>query len=718
MRKEKDSPASSSANDVVEVRCSLDRREFIELAALGAASHLCFSNSAQGATFPSSATDSFRASYARFHSLAPGVVEPEGWLRLYLQKQADQLGGHLAEVAWPFTEGYWAGKEPPIEENGLPPSWWPWEQRGYWIDGMVRCSLVLQDEKLEQSMLVPVRYTLEHASPDGYLGPMYAKDAEKKKPRDCYRWPHTVFFRALAAYGEATEDPLVAAAIRRHYLADQHRVSYGGPSRDVTNVEAMLWAYERTGDAQLLAMAEQAWNDFLQSSVPGDRDSGDLHPDRVFANTPIHSHAVTYIEKAKLPAILYVHTGKPEYLRFALAAQARIFSHHMLIDGIPSATENYYDTRSINSHETCDISDHTWSWGYLLMATGDGIWADRIERACFNAGLGAIKKDWKAVQYFSSTNQVIAIHPSPHVPLQPEDRPVTAYCPDPGYDVACCAGNIHRLFPNYVIRMWMADSEGGLAATLFGASVVRAEVGLNHRAIEIHEETNYPFDEEIRFTIRSEKAVTFPLSLRIPGWCKEPRLALNGHSLELPPIHKGFIQLKRTFQPNDRITLTLPMHTEVSYWINNNLDDSDDALGFEHGPLVYALAIKEDWTPVVTPKWSTSEFPEWNARAAGPWNYGVVFDDSVAVSSQAKIERKSMTEDPWVEPPISLSVSVKKIPGWELIPVMPLNGTQTPPLPTNIDGRITEALEKVEIEHMSLVPYGSTQLRVTIFLKA
>ena len=164
------------------------------------------------------------------------------------------------------------------------------------------------------------------------------KNGKEDDPKlDNFRWPNTVFFRALAAKAEATNDPTITTAMRKHYLSDH--APHGGPSRDVTNIEGMLWAYERTGDRQLLAMAEKAWLDFLRSAEPGDRESGDLHPDRVFANTPIHGHGVTYIEKAKLPAILYAHTGNSEYLHFALAAQERIFSHHLLIDGIPSTSE-------------------------------------------------------------------------------------------------------------------------------------------------------------------------------------------------------------------------------------------------------------------------------------------------------------------------------------------------------------------------------------------
>jgi hypothetical protein len=73
-------------------------------------------------------------------------------------------------------------------------------------------------------------------------------------------------------------------------------------------------------------------------------------------------------------------------------------------------TEFFRALTSRDVHETCDIADHTWTWGYLLQATGDGIWADRIERVCFDTGFGAIKKDWKGVQYLSCPKLMLATH--------------------------------------------------------------------------------------------------------------------------------------------------------------------------------------------------------------------------------------------------------------------------------------------------------------------
>ena len=690
------------------------RRQFLKLATLSSAALYLHPEGALGASgVQDGHRQIHRSRHAAFLPLAPGAVEPAGWLHLYLEKQAQQLGSHLPDVSWPFIDRYWSGEETPPDTSGI--GWWPWEQKGYWIDGALRCAYTIRDEALLKRALAAVDYTLGHALADGYLGPAFARYAKAESVAvDNFRWPQTVFFRALAAYGEATGDKRVATAMRRHYLADEYRAPYGGPSRDVTNIEGMLWAYEHTGDDRLLDMAVRAWDDFLSSVPPGDHESGDLNPERVYANTPIHAHGVTYIEKAKLPAILFMHTGNTEYLRFAVAAQERIFSHHMLIDGVPSTTEDYRGTGPLDGHETCDITDHTWSWGYILMATGDGVWGDRIERACFNAGLGAVKKDWTAVQYFSCPNQVIATQDSCHVAFPEWNKGWMAYRPNPGHEVACCGGNVHRILPNYVIRMWMTDGEGGLAAVLYGASTVRAKVGARGHAVEIVQETDYPFGEEIIFTIRTSTPIVFPLSFRVPGWCRAPQVAVNNNPLSAVPNPKGWIRLERTFLPGDRVMLRLPMHTTVTYWPNGR---APDGIGLEHGPLVYALPVKETWVSTVTPKWSTPDFPEWDATPAVPWNYGIVAAES-SLTSQAQLQRLAMTADPWVDPPLRLTVPLKKIPGWELRadPRHP-GRRQTPPLP-EIDEEMSNALATAPVEQVTLVPYGATHLRLTILPKA
>ncbi|MFZ0744402.1 MAG: beta-L-arabinofuranosidase domain-containing protein [Terracidiphilus sp.] len=670
----------------------MNRREFIRLALMSSAMLMGSSRLLEGAE-----PDSMTHSYAALHALVPGAIQPDGWLRLYMEKQASQLGSQLPHVSWPFTAAYWAGEE-------QAESWWPWEQKAYWLDGATRLAVVLQDERLMAQVRESIYYTLTHTDAEGYLGPKNFEDPKE----DFHRWPQNVLFRGLAALGDAHPVPggadsvNIADAMRKHYLSD--KASYGTPTRNVTNIEAMLWCYRRTGDPRLLELAEKSWKEYM--TVAADPDHGDLSELRVYAATPINAHGCTYAETMKLPAILYLNTGKEDYLKFAQAAERRIFDHHMLIDGIPSTSEWYRTRTSLDSHETCDISDHTWSWGYMLMATGDAIWADRIERACFNAAPGAIKNDWKALQYFSCPNQFLATLNSDHNVMEHGGR-MMAYQPNPGQNTACCGGNVHRIFPNYAIRMWMKTDDNGLAAVLYGPSKIKAVAGPEQQEIEIVQTTSYPFDERIHLKINTDRPVEFPLSLRIPAWCDAPRLTLNGVAASTTRTEKGFVVLHRKFKPGDEVILILPMKVAVTHWPQNGM-------GIEHGPLVYALPIKENWTSKIEPKYTTADFPSWEATPASAWNYGIAVDPA-KLDGEVKFERGSAAEDeafdPWENPRTTLTVPVRKIEDWDL-QTNPDNANQkfTPPLPDLSVSKVSEKVERV-----TLVPYGSTQLRVTIF---
>ena len=665
----------------------LSRRDFLRIAMMSSAMLM-----GSGPALNALEAGSKPRTYGALEPLAPGAIVPAGWLRVYMEKQAAQLGSQLPQVSWPFTGAYWAGTQG-VEGSD---AWWPWEQKAYWVDGAARLAIVLEDRQLMQQVQSTIDYTLAHAAADGYMGPKFMEDAKD----NCSRWPQTVFFRGLAATADAEprNQREIAEAMRKHYLNDP--TPYGKPTRNVTNIEAMLWCYERTRDPRLKMMAETVWREYM--TVAGEEGHGDMAWMRVYADTPINSHGVTYAEQAKLPALLYIHTGKPEYLDFAHATQRRIFDHHMLIDGIPSTSEWFSTRTALDSHETCDISDHTWTWGYMMMASGDGIWGDRIERACFNAGPGAIKNDWKALQYFSCPNQFLATLNSDHN-MKSHGGRMMAYQPNPGQATACCGGNVHRLLPNYVMRMWMRGADGGLAATLYGPSKMKAAAGAEHEAVEIVQTTNYPFEEQINFKINAKRAVRFPLSLRIPAWCSDPRITVNGKPPEAVQVRNNFITLYRKFRPGDIVTLKLPMKLAVTEWPENGI-------GVERGPLVYSLPIREKWEPVVEAKYTTAEFPSWNATPASAWNYGLALHPD-ALERQIQVQRKPVGDDPWSDPPVTLAVPARKIDDWVLM-ANPGDPSQefTPALPEVSRSRISETAETI-----SLVPYGSTQLRVTIF---
>jgi uncharacterized protein len=229
-------------------------------------------------------------------------------------------------------------------------------------------------------------------------------------------------------------------------------------------------------------------------------------------------------------------------------------------------------------HESCDITDWSWSFGYLLMAGGEEHWADLIEQTTFNALPGATTKDFKQLQYFSSANQILASNTAcPRVaPTRMSYRAA--------HDTECCAGNINRAMPNYVTRMWMR-TEDGLATTLYGPSEVNTVI--DGQPVDIMEETDYPFRETISFKIKLPQPVTFALGLRIPEWCAAAIISVNGNASDVKRQPGTFAILKREYYSGDTVLVRLPMSVQLKKWFN------DRAISVQRGPLVYSLKIDE-----------------------------------------------------------------------------------------------------------------------------
>ena len=275
----------------------------------------------------------------------------------------------------------------------------------------------------------------------------------------------------------------IVEAIRKHYLNDNELTILGG-SRNITNLEVMLWCYERTGEKKLLDLAQTTWDKYIsdaaeeyqernprrQTASAGVLCTRDLAPQKVYANAPVQSHGVSYAEISKLPAILYLYTGQEEYRKFAVAAQKRVFDHHMLIDGIPSSSRRVMPARQLSMSTRPAILPTMLGHGpTCLQATGDGQYGDAIERACFNAHPGVTKPDWTGIQYFGSPNQVLANLNCDHGTERWFGSRRMAYQPNPAQFIGCCGGNKHRFLPNYVLSMWM-ETKGQRS----GCSVVRA----------------------------------------------------------------------------------------------------------------------------------------------------------------------------------------------------------------------------------------------------
>lgn len=617
----------------------------------------------------------YRAPFSKFSEQPITAVDPKGWLREFLTRQQSGLSGHPEVLSYPYNTSLWAGVIERVGEHG--DNWWRYEQAAYYSDGLLRLGYLLHDTAYIAKARAGIAYTLANPQTNHRLG---SADFTSQ-------WPVAVYFRVLQAEYLATGDKRILDALHKHYLSYTPK-ELGMFKRAIINIEGALWTYGLTNDPKLLQLAEEAW------AMGG----FELNKAKCLSPDTIRIHGVTYMEMAKLPAILYSYTGKQEYLDAAVNAFAKLDRDHMLPDGCPSSNEFLTGKDPFKSHETCDVTDYTWAAGYLLMTTGNAQYADRIEKTVFNAGPGAISKDFKNLQYFSSVNQVIATGKSNTNKLAYGSTWMAYW---PCHETECCVGNVQRFMPNYAARMWMRDKDGGAVAALYGPSVERLNV--NNQAVTITETTDYPFSESITFSFDMNAPVTMPFSFRIPAWCTQAAVTVNGKPYKELGKPGEFTTIRRPFRKGDKIVLNFPMNARFIPWNNQ-------AVTVERGPLLYAFPVKEN-VQIDTATYANLNgkrspdpaFPALSLTPAGNWNYTL----TTTGKDSLKVIKKSAKGYPFDtnNAPVTIQVKARRLPGWQLF-----ENRYTPMLPK--PGELV-ASEKAEV--ITLVPYGCTRLRVAAF---
>ena len=615
-----------------------------------------------------SAPDIPVAPYAAFAEGLISDITPEGWVKEILVRQKDGLTGHPEAMSYPFDSCCWAGN---LEMSKNPhywgSDWWRFEQSAYYVDGFSKLGYILKDDALMAKGKANVDYVLDHPLPPkpGYVfdessyrgfGFGAAREAQIQKRKiiaaagrpegrlgregDSMGWPFAVFFRTMKTYYEATGDPRVPVALEKNFLTYTPEELSDG--RYIVNIEGILWTYALTRNPKLLELAEAVW-----ALVPSNME-------QYLSDRPMSGHGVTVCETLKLPMLLYAFTGKEIYKEAALKGDQKMEDLNMLIDGIISSSEGLAGVESLASHETCDISDYTWTIGYYLMVTGDAKFADRLERAIYNAGFGAVTKDFKAMQYFSCPNQFLCTGSSNHNDYK-KAKTWMAY--RAAHEVECCIGNLHRYFPNFASRMWMKDKNGQPVAALYGPSSVVYDLG-NGVTVKIEEITNYPFEEDIQFKFTfyengkvSKKAHKMDFTYRVPGWCKASE-------------KQGFQTVSKTWKSGEKFKVSFPMEIE---FVKNAVQGESVV----YGPLTFTYAIPAKWEVdtkvydyLAGKESKNPDFVNWNITPSAKWNYAIRNADL----DKVKLIRKNTKGFPFdlENVPLKIRIPVTGVKDWVL----------------------------------------------------
>ena len=598
-------------------------------------------------------------------------IRTGGWLKQQLINQKEGLTGHPEALSYPYNTCLWAGEIPRMGTHGQ--DWWRYEQTAYYTDGLLRLGYLLDDREFIEKGEAGISYTLAHPWENGRLGSRVISNT----------WPFAVFFRAVKAEYDVSPDPAVLEALTRHYNSISTKQL--ARKRDIISLEGMLWTAARTGDKALTVRADSVFrfrSDLLEG-VDIKRDDR-VTPEFLMGEKPYNMHGVTMSEFLKLPILLYAATGNPWYRHLAVSSLDRLYAEDGLPDGLFTSAEWLQGRGIRHSHETCNAVDMSWTLGYYLEILKEVRYADMIEKIVFNAGAGSVMHDFKALQYYSSVNQFLATGTSNH---NKDNYCSTWMAYRPTHQTECCAGNIHRLYPNYAARMWLRG-EGEAVAALYGPSEFRYGEQLS-----FVEETEYPYGETVVFRVKAGKGRhAARLTLRIPGWCSEASLSINGKIWKGALVQGTFVSLDRKWKNGDRVELRLPMKIERQTAFGGGIY-------FQRGPLVYSYSIPATFTKD-TVRYSNMNgkypaddeaFPCWDIRPSGPWNYAVKADvEAVEAPGQANVLSIPVYPILW---------DYDKGPEGELLtPDLPVAPSATGP-----------------VQYIDLVPYGSTTLRLTVF---
>lgn len=600
-------------------------------------------------------------------------MKAEGWMKEVLTTQRNGLTGHIQVAGAPFDKEGWGDATQKKMDR-----WEDFEQTGYWADGALRCGYLIDDPELTQRVKEWVDFQIDHPKEDGFIGPELHN-----------LWPHVVFFRVIMAEYSKNPSPKIIKALSNHYknaARSQTLIKTGGPEwdfneRTMLHIEMLCWLYQQTNDAFFIEKAEDTYKAFCSRKSPFTMQA--FLSDEV----PI-VHSVSSFETLKIPVILYINTGKKEYLDAAIHGIQKVYKYHGLADGIPSGNEAHDGNMPNEVHETCCVSDAQWALGYFLQATGDVQWADLMEKICFNAAFSVVWKDFKSLQYYSSPNQVIAKNNSSFcMYVGGQDRMAYRIAHGP----ACCNGNMNRMIPLFCSRQWMKKGDNGIVAAMYAPSSFTTKLKGSKNEITIQEETNYPFEETIRFRMKMKRSTPFSFWLRIPQWCKGASITVNGQAADIVCKAGTFVEVQRKFSDGDIIELKLPMKAK-------SVSMPYDGVAFERGPLVFSLNVKAQEEITETRELDGIKFQSRILTPLSEWNYAPVDTENIEVvnsNDYSNIWNPEMT-------PVRLKVKAVTVTNWQLY-----RDNFTPYMPS--------VIRKGEEKVIELVPVGTTVLRMTVF---
>ncbi|QLG27810.1 glycoside hydrolase family 127 protein [Halorarum halophilum] len=256
-----------------------------------------------------------------------------------------------------------------------------------------------------------------------------------------------------------------------------------------------------------------------------------------------------------------------------------------------------YDLPNATAYaETCAaVGSVMWN-ERMARLTGESRFVDALETALYNGFLAGVSLD--GTEFFYEN------------PLESDGDHHRAGW----FDCACCPPNVARLLAS-LERYVYAAGDGAAYVDLFVEGW--ADVDIGGTAVTLSQWTDYPWDGDVTVEVEavdgSAGTAEFDLNLRLPGWCDDPSLAVNGDPVPIDATG-GYATLDRKWRAGDTVALSLPMPVERLV-AHPEVEADAGRVALRRGPLVYCLEGVDNDRPlhhlrVPTDSDVTAEFDE------------------------------------------------------------------------------------------------------------
>ena len=217
--------------------------------------------------------------------------------------------------------------------------------------------------------------------------------------------------------------------------------------------------------------------------------------------------------------------------------------------------------------ETCAAIGAGFFHHNLNLALADARYADELERVLYNAVLPGVSLAGNT--YF---------YENPLEATRKRTRWAWHGCP-------CCPPMFLKIMgalPGYIY----AQDENAVYVNLFVGS--RATLTVKGAKIALRQTTRYPWDGEVKLSVEPERETDFAVNVRLPAWCQEPRLRVNGKASAVLGTVRGYARLQRKWRHGDVIELSLPMPVQ-RIKAHPKIEADAGRMALQRGPLVYCL---------------------------------------------------------------------------------------------------------------------------------